>query len=106
MTIDKGALFETTKALWPATVRLTDDPDATNKIYQRLEGASPAGDDWQQLALWSFHQALEAHEMRALAKGLPLYPHEVSFDEFDIKMRANLSGDECWSAERAEYESG
>lgn len=61
-------------------------------------------DDWRQLALWAFHQALGAYEKNALAKGLPLYPREVAFDEFDARMRANLNGADCWSDQRAEYE--
>ena len=106
MTIDKGALFETTRALWPATVRVSEDPDATNEIYQANEKAFPQDDNWQQLALWAFHQALGAHEKRALAKGLPsVYPREVAFDEFDTRMRANLNGADCWLEERAEYEN-
>lgn len=105
MTIDKGALFETTKALWPKIVRVSDNSNATNEIYQANEKAFSQHDDWRHLALWAFHQALEAHEKRALAKGLPLHPHQVTFDEFDIRIRANLNGADCWSDERAEYES-
>ncbi|MBB5716433.1 hypothetical protein [Sphingomonas aerophila] len=105
MTIKECALFETTKALWPDEVRVSGKSNATNEIYQRHENAFPQDDDWQQLALWSFHQALGTHEKQALAKGLPsIYPREVTFAEFDTWMRSNLKGDHCWSAERAEYE--
>jgi hypothetical protein len=103
--IDKRALFETTKALWPEEVRVSGNPNVTNEIYQRNGNSFPQDDDWQQLALWSFHQALDAHEKRASAKGLPsIYPYEVTFAEFDTRMRSNLNGDACWLAERAEYE--
>lgn len=105
MTVDKRALFETTKALWPATVSVSDNSNATNAIYQANENAFSQNDDWRQLALWAFHQALKAHEKRAVTTGQPLYPHEVSFHEFDVWMRANLNGDACWSNERVEYES-
>lgn len=105
MTIDKSALFETTKALWPAAVKVSCNSNTTNEIYLANEKAFPQNDNWRQLALWAFHQALGAHEKRALAKGLPLYPHEVAFDEFDTRMRANLNRAECWSNELAEYES-
>ena len=104
MPVDKSALFETTRALWPVTVRVSANPNATNEIYHANEKALPQDDNWRQLALWAFHQALEAHEKRALAKGLLLYPHEVAFDEFDAQMRANLNGDNCWLKERSEYE--
>jgi hypothetical protein len=103
MTIDKIALFETTKALWPAIVRVSGNPSATHEIYQANEDAFSENDNWRQLALWAFHQALGAYEKRALAKGLPLYPHQVAFDEFDARMRANLNGADCWLDERAEY---
>lgn len=105
MTIDKIALFETTKALWPTTVRVGDNPNATFELYRANEDAFSQDDDWRQLALWAFHQALSNHARRALAKGLPLSPHEVTFGEFDMRMRANLSND-CWLDERAEYEGG
>ncbi len=105
MTIDKIALFETTKALWPATVRVSEHPEATHDIYRSHEEAVSQADNWLQLALWAFHQALVDHEKRALAKGLPLHPHEVAFKEFDRWMRMNLNGDDCWLDERAEYES-
>ncbi len=105
MTIDKIALYETTRALWPATVRVSDNPNATHDIYRANEDAIPPNDDWRRLAIWAFHQALEVHERRALAKGLPLLPHEVAFHEFDARVRANLNGADCWLDERAEYES-
>ena len=105
VTVDKSALFETTKALWPPAVRVSDNPDATHEIYRANEDAFSQDDNWRQLALWAFHQALRVHEKRALAKGLPLHPHEVAFGEFDARMRANLSGADCWSDERAEYDN-
>lgn len=104
MNIDKGALFEATKALWPESV-LVSDLNATNEIYRTREQAFPQDDDWRQLALWSFYQALGGHEKRALAKGLPrVYPRDVTFAEFDRWMRSNLNGDDCWLERRAEYE--
>ena len=105
MTIDRIALFENTKSLWPTIVMVSDNPNATHEIYRANEDAFSKDDDWRQLGLWAFHQALAEHEKRALAKGLPLHPREVAFDEFDTRMRANLNGDDCWLAERAEYES-
>ncbi|MET0239396.1 MAG: hypothetical protein ABW184_05810 [Sphingobium sp.] len=104
MTIDKIALFEITKALWPEVVQVSDNPNATYDIYRANEGAFSLDDDWRQLAIWSFHQALAHHERQALAKGVPLHPNGVTFDEFDAWMRANLNGHDCWLEERAEYE--
>lgn len=104
MTIDKIALFEITKALWPEIVRVSDNPSATLELYRANEDALPQSDNWRQLSLWAFHQALVEHEKRVRAKGLPLRPAEVTFDEFDGWMRANLNGDDCWLDERAEYE--
>ena len=104
MAIDKIALFETTKGFWPETVNVSDNPSATYEIYRANEQAFPQDDDWRQLGLWAFHQALQDHERRATANGLPLHPREIAFDEFDTWMRANLNGDDCWLEERAEYE--
>ncbi len=104
MSVDKIALFETTKALWPSIVRVSENSNATNEIYWANEEAFPKDDNWRQLALWAFHQALVVHEKWALARGVPLYPHEVAFKEFDMRMRENLNGDDCWLEERAEYE--
>jgi len=105
VAVDKLALFETTKALWPETVVVFEKPDATNCIYQANEKAFAEEDHWRQLALWAFHQSLEFYEKRALANGLPLYPHEVTFGEFDHWMRVSLNGDDSWLEERAAYEN-
>jgi hypothetical protein len=99
------ALFEATRALWPANILLSENSNAANEVYASNEKTFLPNDNWRQLALWAFHQALVTHESRALAKGTPLSPHEVTFSEFDAQMRANLNGDDGWLEERAEYES-
>lgn len=104
MAIDKITLFETTKALWPETVNVSDNPSAAYEIYRAKEQAFPQDDEWRQRGLWAFHQALQDHERRAMAKGLPLRPGEIAFAEFDTRMRTNLNGDDCWLDEQAEYE--
>lgn len=45
MPIDKIALFETTKALWPEIVRVSDNPNATNEIYRANENAFSQDDN-------------------------------------------------------------
>ena len=105
MTIDKAALFENTKALWPATISIAD-PNATYKIYRANEESHSVDDDWQQVAMWAYHQAVSQLEKRAAVEGLlAIQPHEIDFAEFDKWMRSNLWGDDCWLAERAEWES-
>ena len=104
MTIDKKALFESTKALWPADIVLSA-PDATNEVYWANEKAFPADDNWRQLAMWSYHQALSQIEDKALLEGISsIRPHELGFAAFDSWMRSNLDGDDCWLAERDEWE--
>lgn len=107
MTVNKLALFEAAKSLWPATIDLTKDPDGPHDIYWALERIVPVNDDWQQIAMWSFHQALNEMEKRAAATGVSVIePHAVQFADFDKCMRSNLAGDECWAVERAFWESG
>lgn len=103
MSFDKVALFNATKALWPASIDVLEDSDATNRIYWANEAAVPLDDEWRQLALWAFHQALLVFEREAVANGLPLRPQDVSFVEFDRWMRFNLKED-CFTEERAEYD--
>ena len=106
MTIDKSALFEAVKSLWPATIDLAKDPDGPHDIYWALEKIVPVNDDWQQIAMWSFHQALDAAEKRASAAGVSVIsPHAIRFADFDRCMRSNLAGDECWAMEQAIWEA-
>jgi len=105
MTINKFALFEAAKSLWPATIDLTKDPDGPHDIYWALERIVPVDDDWQQITMWPF-QALDEMEKRAAATGVSIIaPHAVRFADFDKCMRSNLAGDECWAMERAFWES-
>lgn len=48
MTIDKIALFENTKSLWPTIVMVSNNPNATNEIYRANENAFSRDDDWRQ----------------------------------------------------------
>lgn len=41
MTIDKAALFESTRALWPEAIDLSSEPDAPTRIYRALEDMFP-----------------------------------------------------------------
>jgi hypothetical protein len=106
MTVDKLALFEATKSLWPATIDLAKDPGGPHDIYWALEKIVPPDDDWKQIAMWSFHQALGEMEKQASATGVSIIsPHAIRFADFDRRMRSNLAGDECWAAERVMWES-
>jgi hypothetical protein len=102
MTIDKSALFASTMALWPSSIDIIKDPTGTHDIYWALEKIVSAKDDWQQIAMWSFHQALGELEKQAAATGASIIsPHALTFDAFDKWMRFNLAGDECWATEQA-----
>mgnify|MGYP001274379297 CR=1 FL=1 len=37
MTIDRIALFENTKSLWPTIVMVSDNPNATHEIYRAVD---------------------------------------------------------------------
>ena len=104
--VDKSALFEAIKSLWPATIDLTKDPTGPYDIYWALEKIVPLDDDWQQIAMWSFHQAVSEMEKKAFATGASIIsPHAMPFADFDRKMRSNLAGDKCWAAEQIIWES-
>lgn len=105
IAIDKQALFESTKALWPRTMLLSD-ADAANDVYWANEKAIPPDESWRQIALWSYHQAVTELAERAAAQGLlTIRPREVRFEAFDRWMRLNLHGDDCWLTERTEWEA-
>ena len=105
MAIDKDTLFQTTVALWPEPVDLSNGLQVLHDVYCKNEQAFPVDDNWRQVALWSFHQILWGNAKRALAAGRStIFPGLVRAKTFDKWMLLNLSGHECWSAERAEYE--
>lgn len=105
MKVDKQVLFESTKELWPRTILLSES-EGMNEVYWANEKAFPAEDNWRQIALWSYHQAVSELEEKAAAQGyLTIRPREVRFEAFDSWMRFNLHGDDCWLDERAEWEA-
>jgi hypothetical protein len=106
MTIDKVALFESTKLLWPSLIDLSANPNALNEIYWANEKANSVDDDWRQIAMWSFHQALSEFAKEAQAEGASkLSPQAISLDAFDRWMRSNLWGDDGWLWERMAWEN-
>ncbi len=106
VAINKRDLFESTKALWPETINLSE-PNAANNIYWLLEGAFPAGDNWRHVAMWAFHQALSELETQAVADGVStISPHSLEYSAFDRWMRFNLEGDDGWATERIAWEEG
>lgn len=116
MAIEKRKLFERTRERWPLIVRVvpTDgvpcfeaEPSLV-EVYRAIEayceptGERTAEDEWTGLANWSFHQALSAVAERSASERY-IHREEVTFEMFDERMRSNLS-DDCWIAERKEYE--
>jgi hypothetical protein len=116
MAIEKMKLFERTRERWPATVRVVPTDGVPSfettpslvEVHDAVEascetaGEWTAHDEWTGLANWSFHQALWAPAERS-ASERHIHREEVTFEMFDERMRFNLS-DDCWSAERAEYD--
>ena len=116
MAIEKGKLFERTRERWPLAVRVVpadgmpcfkSEPSLV-EVYRAIEayceptGERTADDEWTALANWSFHQALWTLAERSNLER-DIQRDEVTFEMFDERMRSNLS-DECWNAERIEYE--
>jgi hypothetical protein len=111
MALDKTALFESTKALWPQTIFTLDARNTLNRIYEANEAAFSVDDNWRQVAMWAFHQALSALERQANAEEVAtISPHTVPFEAFDKWMRFNLAKDKRWPdewlEERTEWEAG
>ena len=110
MPIDKTALFESTKALWPQTIFAGDAQNTLNRICEANKASYPIDDNWRQVAIWSFHQALWGLEREASANGAMTFsPSEISFSAFDKWMRSNLAkskwGPDEWLGERTEWEA-
>ena len=106
MTLNKYALFENAKARWPTTIDFRKDPDALHDIYWTLDQIVSSDDNWQQIALWSFHQTLDELQEEASNRGeTTISPQAVAFADFDRWMRCNLAGDKCWMAEKCAWEN-
>ena len=106
--MDKQALLNRVKSLWPDAITLHSNggQDALNNIYWPIEARlEDDGDEWTQLGAWAFHQSLwELAETSIDAGRLVLRPKDVSLEAFDRCMKSNLS-DESWSKVRGEYDA-
>lgn len=98
--IDPQDLFDRVKQLWPTEVPILGNDQ--NDIYWSLEKLL-GGDDWMQLAAWSFHQALEKCAKAAFAEGREaLLISTVTVADFDANMRENLKHG-SWAEDRQLY---
>ena len=105
--MDKQALLDRVKSLWPDAITLRPDGGqaALNNIYwpieEKLEGD---GDDWITFSAWAFHQALwDLARTMDGAGSAAFRPADVTLEAFDYWMRKNLS-DETWSQVRHQYD--
>ena len=105
--MDKQALLDRVKSLWPDAITLRPDggQDALNNIYWPIEeGLEAEANEWLQLAAWAFHQALgELARCRVDSGCAAVRPADVSLEAFDRWMRKNLA-DETWSEVRKDYD--
>lgn len=103
--MDKQALLDRVKSLWPHAITLRPDggQDALNNIYwpieEKLEGD---GDEWIKLSAWAFHQTLWDLARTSGGRAV-LFPADVTFEAFDHWMKTNLT-DETWAQVRHEYD--
>lgn len=111
--MDKQALFERARRLWPNYIDLSHDVlhwraggliEAVNRLYfHDVERRAGQGDPWLEIAAWAFHQSLHSLALEKVENGArTLSPQDVQFSEFDIRMKRNLLHD-SWREERAEY---
>jgi hypothetical protein len=117
MALEKIELFERTRDRWPVYVHIRPKDGVpcfeTNPslldVYRKIEAdceraeALTPEDEWTNLANWSFHQALWSIAERS-EEG-HLNRDQVTFQMFENCMKRNLSADNCWIAERVEYEA-
>lgn len=105
--MDKQALLDRVKSLWPDAITLRPDggQDALNNIYWPIEEKlESGGDEWIKLSAWAFHQALwDLARINDGAGRAALRPADVTLEAFDRWMRQNLS-DETWAHVRHEYD--
>ncbi|MCH4891850.1 hypothetical protein GO308_01840 [Sphingomonas sp. SFZ2018-12] len=117
MALEKIKLFERTRDRWPLNVHIRpkdgvpcfEANPCLVDVYRNIEAdCEPTEDwtpedEWTNLANWAFHQALcliaESSEEGQLRRD------QVTFEMFDKCMKENLWGDDCWIAERVEYEA-
>jgi len=104
--MDKQALLDRVKSLWPDAITLRPDSgqEALNNIYwpieEQLEGRT---DELIKLAAWAFHQALWELARTKASGHAALRPADVTLEAFDHWMRTNLSH-ETWADVRHEYD--
>jgi hypothetical protein len=110
MLINSHDLYNAAKLCWRDALHLNSknyvDPDLRhldlNKIYRVLESRMEGEGDWQQLAVWAFYQSL--HELTERGENFRKHVRldDVTYVEFDRKMKFNLS-DDAWSELRGMY---
>lgn len=106
----KTELFELTRARWPDRIKIfivqndlgtqfITEP-CLSEIYKSIEESLDKNDHWNQIAAWSFNQALDKLSRNKFQRAdYILRPSDVSLDSFNTMMKRNLS-DESWSVER------
>lgn len=108
----KRDLFNSVRAHWPDGLRILDEQPVLPTVltepsgydlYRAIEQRLDVGDEWLQLAAWSFHQAFDQLVRRRHRESRNLVgTKDVSFRSFDTKMKSNLSHT-SWNAERPIY---
>lgn len=106
-------LLDRTKARWPDVIHLERAGSATNatdtalqilyELYRAIEDSIKDDDDWNQLGVWAFHQALWTYAIERVSSGDTAIPRDaISLAAFDVRMQDNLA-DESWASFRDEY---
>lgn len=110
--MEATVLFDRVSALWPdAIVLRRENIDGDGEplwslvhTYEAIEDEIDE-DEWLELGIWAFHQALTDIAEANLSHGKHVVlSSSVSLAAFDNHMRANLA-DESWASEREMYVS-
>jgi hypothetical protein len=106
---NRKELFFKTRQFWPVEISIEDNvfsdenaknQDLLNSIYKNIEASIEQGDDWLQVSIWAFHQALS---LFIKDKAAPIFVNEVDYSVYETMMFENLNGDECWRSELEIY---
>jgi hypothetical protein len=98
---NRKELFFITRQFWPVEISIEDNFSSDeNAKNQGLLTSIEQDDDWLQVSIWAFHQALS---LFIEDKAATIFVNDVDYSVYEKMMFENLNGDECWRSELEIY---